>query len=140
MKLLYYERIEHFNAMNDYLISGNPNIITRYSGTSTNVEIPLTRNGVPITEIGESCFANTSSVRMPNITIVTFELYNGKTNVTKINIKAFSNLTSLNTMIIADGVSMIASNAFEACHLLSLVELPNSLLTIESTAFSHCIN
>ena len=57
---------------------------------------------------------------------------------TEIGMFAFSNCTSLKSMVIPQGVTNIDDCAFEGCTSLTTVTLPVGVKTIESTAFLDC--
>lgn len=55
----------------------------------------------------------------------------------KIGHRAFYNTTSLNSLILEEGVEEIESEAFSGCKIKELV-IPNSLLRLNESAFSYC--
>jgi hypothetical protein len=57
---------------------------------------------------------------------------------TEIGMFAFSNCTSLKSIVIPQGVTNIDDCAFEGCTSLTTVTLPVGVKTIESTAFLDC--
>lgn len=59
--------------------------------------------------------------------------------VTSICKYAFQNCTSLQKIIIPNGVKKIEQGAFTGCKNLLQVELPDSIIEIEERAFSNCI-
>lgn len=64
----------------------------------------------------------------------------GGSPVTRIGPYAFSDKTTIKTVVIPDGVREININAFENCTLLTSVTLPDSITTIEACAFAGCEN
>jgi len=94
--------------------------------TDTEIVIPSTYEGLPVTSIGQSAFKNCSS-------LTEIVIPNG---VTSIGWNAFywcENLTNVN---IPEGIAYIGGNAFNACLNLTEVVLPSSLITIEGCVFS----
>lgn len=63
--------------------------------------------------------------------------YNGIA-VTQILSEGFSGLTSLQEVVLPEGITIIGRKAFYGCSGLSKFELPNTLTTIEQYAFSEC--
>ena len=60
--------------------------------------------------------------------------------VKAVGTRAFNNCTSLDSLIIEEGVETIGNSAFEACYNLRYVVLPEGLKTIGSRAFSNMGN
>ena len=63
--------------------------------------------------------------------------YNGLP-VTSFGDYAFSNCTSLTSIVIPDSVTSISENAFSGCTSLTSVVIPDSVTSIGYGAFSHC--
>lgn len=90
--------------------------ITKYIGTDTEVTIPETINGLPVTSIGNSTFkdcSNLKSVKIPN-------------SVTSIGEGAFNGCESLAGITIPNGVSSIGYGAFRRCCSLTSITIPSS--------------
>ena len=51
---------------------------------------------------------------------------------------AFYGCTTLKSIVIPDGVSVIENSAFSGCSSLTSVKLPASVVKIEAEAFSNC--
>ena len=60
------------------------------------------------------------------------------TEIEEIGLGAFKNCTSLESIVIPDGVEEIVGSAFTGCTSLKSVTLPESLEEIESKAFEGC--
>ena len=78
--------------------------ITAYVGTDTDVAVPSSINGIPVTAIGESAFAGTNvkKVSLPN-------------SVTHIDWFAFNSCAALTELIIPSSVSLIDYGAIDNC-------------------------
>ena len=135
--------------------------------TDTDLVIPKSYNGLPVTGIGERAFYCCSSLK--SVTICD--------SVTSIGGDAFYNCSSLTGVYIADiakwcniscsnyyanplyyaknlyfngelvtdlvipeGVTSIGSGAFSGCSSLKTVTIPDSVTSIGSAAFGHCNN
>ncbi len=102
--------------------------ITDYTGSATEVVIPIEINGYAVTAIGEGVFSycwGLSSVTIPD-------------GVTSIGAWAFSNCIDLTSATIPDSVTSIGGGAFWECTSLTSVTIPDSVTTIEGSAFLGC--
>jgi hypothetical protein len=102
--------------------------ITGYTGPGGDLTIPSTISGLPVTGVGNSAFADCTSVT--SITI--------PNSVTAIGFEAFSECTSLTNVTIGNGVTNIANDAFFACVSLTGLTIPESVTTIGGSAFTGC--
>ena len=111
-----------------YAVDGEEIVITSYTGATSNVSIPGTIAGLPVTAIGAQAFKNELSLATVTIpdTILTIggEAFNGATNLVTVNI--------------GNGVATIGGAAFAFCRSLSEVNFPNNLRTIGGMAFYEC--
>ena len=101
--------------------------VTKYIGESTEVAIPETIDGKPVTEIGKN-FAMLKpiiSVRMPD-------------TVHSIGDLAFDQCWVLESVQLSAGLLTIEDRAFRGCACLKSIELPEGLTTIGPDAFSGC--
>ena len=64
--------------------------------------------------------------------------YNIPNSVTSIGVKAFSDCTSLTSVVIPDSVTTIGDSAFSDCTSLTSVVIPDSVTSIGGSAFSGC--
>lgn len=119
------------------LVNDKHYVITKYTGSATDVTIPDTIWFKPVVAITTWAFEPRTS--SPDITRVKL----GK-NVTTIAEDAFSGCTSLeeldcSAVEIADGSNfLIVHSAFEGCNNLKKVTLPDTGITIGERAFADC--
>ena len=100
-------------------------IITAFTGKETQLTIPESIHGLPVTEIGDSAFAGTAlaSITLPD-------------TVRRVGWRAFAgtNLTS----VALPGVEAIAEAAFADCAELREISLPATLTSMGDRAFDGC--
>ena len=102
--------------------------VSRGNCTATDIIIPTTYNGLPVTTIGYSAFedcSNLTSVMIPN-------------SVTSINTAAFCRCSGLTSITIPDSVTSIGEYAFEDCSGLTYVVISSSVISIDEGAFRGC--
>ena len=87
--------------------------VTRYDGTATEINIPLTYNGKPVTSIGDMAFYTCTSLTSIEI----------PSSVTNIGVGAFVSCISLTSVTIPNSVKSIGGSAFYDCY--RLVEVYN---------------
>lgn len=97
------------------------------SGAMTDVVIPVSIAGYPVTEISDSAFQN-------NTTLTSIVIPEG---VTRIGIDAFNGCTALETIDLPDSLETIGVYAFYQSGLTS-VALPKSLTRLPSSVFDDC--
>ncbi|MGM9641632.1 MAG: leucine-rich repeat domain-containing protein, partial [Eubacteriales bacterium] len=88
--------------------------------TDTDIVIPETHNGEPVTSIGQSAFSGCtklSSVTIPD-------------SVTSIGEDAFLGCTSLTSITIPDSVTSIGNYVFFDCTSLTSITIPDSVTSI----------
>ena len=98
------------------------------SCTDTDVIIPSSFEGIPVTSIGGNAFYNCSTIT----SVVIPE------SVTYIGYSSFSNCTNLTSINIPDGVTIIDMSTFNNCVKLTSIKIPNSVTSIDSYAFGNC--
>ncbi len=119
------ETKEKFEA-SDFKVSGNN--IVGYNGTSYEITIPPTINGLKIDQIGTNAF-DSYTFRKVDFT---------GSNIYLINNKAFYQCTELTTVILNEGINFIGESAFEGCINLSSIIIPSSVNKIDKYAFQGC--
>ena len=102
--------------------------VSKGTCNDTNVVIPSTYEGKPVTSIGKDAFRGFTSlisVEIPN-SIILIDDY------------AFYYCTSLADIEIPNSVTIIGGGAFTFCKSLVNIEIPNSITHINSDTFSNC--
>jgi len=139
----------------DFLVTltsdGTGVLITKYTGSATDVRTPATIEGMPVKEIGDEVFRHTSVTRVvfPEGVISlgdrVFYYIQSLTSVTlpstlkKIGDEAFYFCGSLRTINLPAGITEIGRSAFAHTGLTS-VTLPAGLTVINEGLFSYCRN
>ncbi len=136
----------------EYTSDGESVTITKYVGEYIDVVIPSTIDGLPVTKIGDSAFANlwdslTSVVIPDSVTSIGDFAFASCVSLTSviipcsvksIGIWAFCNCYALTTVTMLDGVTSIGESVFFDCRNLTTVVLPKSLMIISDQAFANC--
>ena len=118
---------------------------------NTDLVIPSTYNGLPVTKIGASAFLECStltSVVIPEgVTSIGSYAFYGCSSLTSVEIPegvtsigsyAFFCCTSLTSVEMQEGMTSIGSFAFYFCSSLTSVEIPEGVTFIGSYAFTYC--
>lgn len=100
-------------------------VITKYSGSETDIIIPEEIDGLPVTEIAEMAFSSKkiSSVQIPD-------------SVISIAPSAFSGCGSLESVDLGENVEFIGKNAFMNCEMLSSVTMGEKVRYIGDKCFA----
>ena len=131
--------------------------ITGYKGSKTDITIPPTLGGKPVTLIADGAFKgkNIKTVILAaSVTGIGYNAFQNCTSMTafvvpysnsslkEIGNYAFDGCTALTTFSYFDGskVTKIGNYAFRKCSKLASISLPSTLTSIGSYAFKDCSN
>lgn len=117
------EDCEHFV----FIRNGEGYTLDRFFGTRKTIVVPESKDGIPVTAIGEKAFAdsNVEDVTIPS-------------SVRELCAECFHGCGHLLRVTIGENVDIIGSKAFRYCFRLPAIELPKGLHAIEDMTFSHC--
>ena len=96
-----------------YVVSGGKAKITAYTGSLSELTLPDTLGGYPVTAIGACALRNCTA-------LTRVEIAQG---IETIGSNAFQNCTSLLQIVIPDSVTKIDTHAFYRCPALKQIEL-----------------
>ena len=113
-----------------YSLSRGQATILEYTGEDVNVVIPDELGGRPVVAVAEKAFYKNGE-----ISSITIE--SDADNFT-IGAQAFSDMDSLVSVVLPDGLKTIPSRAFSGCDSLTEVTMGNGVESIEEYAFSEC--
>ena len=130
-KLYYFSPDLDSDGGDDYLftlLDDNTIRLNKYNGTGdSEIVIPELIDGLPVTEIGESCFAENTE-----LTAVTLP-----DTIDYIGESAFEQCTNLSGIRFSKNISVIDHYAFSGSGLVS-AELPDSAVEIGESVFYAC--
>lgn len=114
----------------EYLEESNSYAVTEYSGENSNVVIPRTYEGLPVTQIGSYAMLSTS---VKSVVI--------HSDITVIDMYALSSCVELTTVRFEEGskLEIIGDAAFMSSGLTS-IEIPASVKQIGIQTFDSCID
>ena len=136
-----------------YKVRNREAVVTGYSGNETNLVIPASLGGCPVTAIGANAFqynGSLESVKLPgsvrSIGDVAFDQcfslcdINFPSGLTSIGKCAFGNCFALTRVVIPGGVAVIPENCFWGCVGLQVVLMEEGVQEIEINAFAGLEN
>ena len=103
-------------------------VITGYSGSDTEIDIPAAIDEIPVTQIENEVFKG-----LTGITSVTIP-----SKITSIGDSAFADCTSLKVVNMQTELATIGAYAFSGCSALTTISFPNSMTAIPDYAFYNC--
>lgn len=119
--------------------------------TDSDVIIPSSYEGLPVTSIAERAFDNCKNIENVLIPDSVMEIggyafrgcYDLKSvdirgNLTEIKLRTFLMCRNLTKVTLPDSITTIGTGAFGACRSLSRIKLPEQLNTIQILAFVQC--
>ncbi len=127
--------------------------ITKYRGTSENINIPPVIKGIPVKGIGKKSFCYCRKIKniiLPEdiISIENYAFYDCENltsikipnNVSNIGDYAFHGCKSLTNIKLPNNLTNIGNFTFYYCTALSNIEIPNGVANIGNKAFHNCNN
>lgn len=118
----------------EYSVSNGKATITGYNGYKSDIVIPSSIKGYPVTEIGNNAFGNfygdndnslyIESVKMPN-------------SIVEIGFAAFEGCENLRNVELSKNLKTIDNRTFFGCNMLCDIEIPNSVTSIGMYAFEE---
>lgn len=103
----------------------NRAVVTRYTGTAAEIQMPWNLDGHIIGEIGEEAFAGNTRLRSIKLPV----------GVTIIRMNAFYGCTALQEVILPSLLETIEDYAFSGCYALAEIEIPDSVAEIGENVF-----
>ncbi len=110
----------------EYTVSKNEVRIDSYKGSQTDVTIPSSIQGFPVTSIKINAFQYNNTIKKVVI----------PDGVTKIDSYAFASCYELCDVCLPDGLLKINDHAFYNCKALKHIELPDGLTYLGTSAFA----
>lgn len=149
------ERIREIESTEnfEYEILDGKATVTKYTGTSVNVEVPDEIEGVPVTKIGFYSFEakyGIESVTLPEtvelicegafMDCASMKIINIPESVTGIERSAFAACTSLESLVIPQNTNFIQMEAFTACDSMTSLTINNPDLEYEDWGLEELPN
>ena len=136
-----------------YEVHSNAVTLKGYTGTETELTIPGTFEGFPVTRIDDGVFSNNSQLIKVRISegvkyignSVFYKCSNLKSidlpnSLEKIDEYAFYGCEKLTNIMLPKSLSFIGEKAFCSCKELTEIDIPDSVTDMRSGAFANCKN
>lgn len=101
---------------------------------NSTVNIPAQIDGIPVTEIRSSAFANKTQLISVSIPGSVKSIGSGGASIGG----AFEGCTNLTTVVLSDGLEIIGPHTFNGCSSLTSITIPSSVTDIGMYAFYKC--
>ncbi|WP_295213281.1 leucine-rich repeat protein [Ruminococcus sp.] len=101
--------------------------LTKYTGSAEKVNVPAEIDGHKVTSIGYAAFRNCGTIKELII----------PSSVEELGDWLFSSSSTLEKVVMEEGVKSIGSNAFANCTALSDITIPKSVTSIDTGAFTN---
>ena len=118
------------SSSEDFTFDADTGTITKYTGSSTYVEIPSTIDGVAVQTIGKETFKGNTSLKGVVIAY----------GITSVGQDAFKNCTSLESIQFPNTLTTMSESSFYGCTALTSIQLPDSLISTGNNVFGSCKN
>jgi len=118
------------SSSEDFTFDADTGTISKYTGSSTYVQIPSTIDGVAVQTIGKEAFKGNTSLKGVVITY----------GITSIGQDAFKNCTSLESIQFPNTLTTMSESSFYGCTALTSIKLPDSLISTGNNVFGGCKN
>ncbi len=102
-------------------------VITGYSGSGGNIDIPITLGGYPVSRIGDGAFKGNTSITSVSI--------NGTVTI---GAGAFSGCTKLSSLTVSGIVNSVEQKAFADCSSLSQAVIYGMVFAVSQDTFAGC--
>ncbi|HQK74535.1 MAG TPA: leucine-rich repeat protein, partial [Clostridiales bacterium] len=113
-----------------FSVSDGQAAVTGYTGTGTDIVIPGSLAGCPVTAVGGGAFRDNTALRRVVI----------PDSVLTVGNSAFRGCTGLTDVAIGENVERIDNYAFHGCTGLTEAAIPDCVTTIGYSAFGYCSN
>ena len=100
----------------EFTVDQSAAVLEKYTGTASEITIPATYQGVPVTEISSDAFSQNKQLKSAEL----------PASIRVIGSSAFSNCTALEKITLQEGLETIGSNAFSNTALTEIY-IPASL-------------
>ncbi len=135
-----------------YTIEGGEAVITRVVSDETQLTLPDTIDGCPVTALGPDCFAGTAPTEFSSERVFRREQppqahpYDNQTlkrvtlpaSLKRIGDRCFARCAALPRIELPQSVTELGERVFYACKALQRIELPDRITVLPDYAFAEC--